>query len=55
MVRTLSAIPFTTYEDLSLHGIDCERLIISYVGHGLVGKLPNTLATQFQSRIIPCL
>ena len=31
-------IPFTTYEDLSLHRIDCERLIISYVGHGLVGN-----------------
>jgi hypothetical protein len=38
IVRTLSAIPFTTYEDLSLHGIDCERLITSYVGHGLVGN-----------------
>lgn len=36
--RTLSAIPFTTYEDLSLHAVDCERLIASYVGHGLVGN-----------------
>lgn len=38
IARTLSAIPFTTYEDLSLQGIDCERLITSYVGHGLVGN-----------------
>jgi hypothetical protein len=38
ITRILSGGSYSIYDDLSLRQIDCDRLITSYVGHGLVGN-----------------
>ncbi|WP_454648412.1 P-loop NTPase [Bradyrhizobium liaoningense] len=38
ITRVLAGLRYSTYGDLSLKEIDCDRLISSYVGHGLLGN-----------------
>lgn len=38
ITRVLAGLQYSVYDDLSLREVDCDRLISSYVGHGMLGN-----------------